>query len=83
MIICLTFLGGFLLGGMIAGAIAIYRFRRSYEYIEIHENMEVLGNELILSSKGGQTCFVIDIVDANCQVAIVDPRVNYLERMIK
>ena len=83
MIICLTFLGGFLLGGMIAGAIAVLHFRRSVDYIEIHENLEVMGKELIRASAGGQTSFVIDIVEADCLVAIVDPRVKYLERMIK
>jgi hypothetical protein len=83
MIIALTFLGGFLLGGMIATAIAFYRFRRSYGYIEIHHDLEGLGKELILAKQDGHLSFLIDLVDVNCQVAIVDPRVNYLERMIK
>lgn len=83
MIICLTFFGGFLLGGMIAGAIAYFYLKRGYSYVEIHDDLEELGKELIRAKSDGLTCFTIDIVDADCQVAIVDPRVNYLERMIK
>lgn len=83
MIICLAFFGGFLLGGMIAGAIAYFYFKRGYSYVEIHDDLGELGTELIRAKNDGHTSFSIDIVDADCCVAIIDPRVKYLERLIK
>jgi len=70
-------------GGLLTWLVAQFLHLRSYGYIEIHDDLEGLGKELIKAKAEGHLSFTIDLVDVNCQVAIVDPRVNYLERMIK